>query len=99
MAHFSENVIITTSMLGELKVWVKEGDEVKCHQESTERLKSQFNPQNAKLELYFVDINEIANTKIICIGTSDGRVLFFFGQDLVFKQVQLTEQYVIYLSY
>jgi hypothetical protein len=77
MAHLLEKVIITTSMLGELKLWMKEGDEIKCHQEYTERLRSQFNPQNAKLELYFVEITEILTKKFICIGTSDGRVLFF----------------------
>jgi hypothetical protein len=35
--------------------------------------------------------------KVIAIGTSDGRLLFFFGQDLTFKQVQLTEQYVNFI--
>jgi hypothetical protein len=57
-------------------------------------LRSSFNPQNAKLELYFVDISEVAGTKVISAGTSDGRLLFFFGQDLAFKQLQLSEQYV-----
>jgi hypothetical protein len=32
--------------------------------------------------------------KIIAVGTSDGRLLFFFGNDLTFKQVALSEQYV-----
>ena len=41
-----------------------------------------------------MDINEVAGTKVIAAGTNDGRLLFFFGQDLAFKQVQLPEQYV-----
>ena len=57
MAHFDQNVIITTTMNGEIKVWVVEGDQLKCHTEVSEKMRTDFNPQNAKLELYFLDIS------------------------------------------
>jgi hypothetical protein len=94
IAHFKENIIISSSKEGELKVWLQEGDHLQCHQDSTQRLKSFFNPTNAKLELYFLDISDVAGTKILAVGTSDGRLLFWIGNDLDFKQVQLGEQYV-----
>ena len=94
VAHFSEGVIISSSMAGELKVWVPEGETLVNHIESTQRLKSNYNPQNAKVELYFVDVTEMKGTKIIAVGTSDGRLLFFFGENLDFRQVLLGEQYV-----
>ncbi len=72
---------------------------MKCHLETTERLRSQFNPVNAKLELYFVDISDVGGNRVICVGTSDGRVLFFIGQDLNYVPVQLPENYVTSASY
>jgi len=41
-----------------------------------------------------VDISEVMGVKVIAVGTSDGRLLLFIGNDLDFKQVQLPEQYV-----
>lgn len=49
ISHFSDQVLISTSFAGELKVWTVEGDAIKVHQESIQRLQSNFNPQNAKL--------------------------------------------------
>jgi len=94
MAHFSPEVVLSTSMAGELKVWAITGDTIQVHNESTEKLKSCFNPQNAKLELYFIDISDVQGTKIIAVGTSDGRLLFFIGNNLDYKHVLLGENYV-----
>jgi hypothetical protein len=82
-------------MTGELKVWQVTGDNIVVHNESTDKLKSCFNPQNAKVELYFIDISDVSGTKIISVGTSDGRLLFFIGNNLDYKHVLLGEQYVI----
>jgi hypothetical protein len=94
VARLQENVFLSSSMNGELKVWFEEGGALKIHQEATDRLKSAYNPQNAKLEVYFVDVSEIQGTKIVAAGTSDGRLLFFLGGSLEFKQVAFGEQYV-----
>lgn len=94
LGHLKANVLLSTSMNKELKVWMQEGEQLACHQQSTEMLRANFNPQNAKIELYFLDISDIAGTKIVAVGTSDGRLLFWIGEDMQFKQVQLGEQYV-----
>jgi hypothetical protein len=96
MAHFNDNVLLTTSVAGELKVWLKDGETYATHAESTERLRASFNPQNLKLELLFLDISEVSGTKIIAVGTNDGRLLFFIGNELSFNQVVFKEEaYVI----
>ena len=94
IAQFDANVFFSTSINGELKVWLLQDDQLVCHQETINRLRASFNPQNAKIELYFVDISEINGMKVIAVGTSDGRLLFFFGNDLSFRQVTLSEQHV-----
>lgn len=93
LAHLQENVLLSSSMDGELKVWLQEAETLVCHMESTQRLKSNFNPTNAKLELYFVEVQEVQGVKITAVGTSDGRLLFWLGNELEFRQVQLGEQY------
>ena len=92
MAHFNETVLLTTSIAGELKVWIREGETYVTHPESTERLRCSFNPANLKLELLFLDISEVNGTRIIAAGTNDGRLLFFIGNELSFNQVQFKEE-------
>ena len=89
-----DNILITCSVAGELKVWNIEGEGMAHNQQGTDQLKSQFNPQNAKIELLFLDLSEVQGTKIMSVGTSDGRLLFFFGSNLEYRQVQFGEQYV-----
>lgn len=94
MAHFMDNIVITSSIAGELKVWNVEGETMTHNQQGTDQLKSLFNPQNAQLELLFLDVSDVQGTKILSVGTSDGRLLFFFGNNLEFRQAIFGEQYV-----
>lgn len=87
MLHFNETVVLTTSLAGELKVWVRDGETLVQQAEYTEKLRLCFNPQNLKVELLFLDISEVSGTKCITVGTNDGRLLFFVGNDLAFNQV------------
>lgn len=32
LAHFKDNILISSSKEGELKVWLQEGDQLQCHQ-------------------------------------------------------------------
>jgi hypothetical protein len=99
MAHFNPNVMLTCSIEGELKVWCKENDQYTIHVESTKQLMQKYNPSNAKFELEFIDISELNGTKLITLGTSDCRLLFFIGEGLDFKAVTLSEAYVICIFY
>ncbi|MCB0369854.1 MAG: hypothetical protein KDD45_10560 [Bdellovibrionales bacterium] len=49
LVHIAPNFLLSASLNGELKVWSVEGETLKHMIESTEKLHSQFNPQNAKL--------------------------------------------------
>jgi hypothetical protein len=49
IAHFNDTIMLSTSIDGELKVWIKEADNYAVHVDSTERLRTFFNPQNLKL--------------------------------------------------
>jgi hypothetical protein len=49
MLHFNDSVLLTTSMAGELKVWVRDGETFVQQAEYTEKLRLCFNPQNLKL--------------------------------------------------
>lgn len=49
LTHLQDNVLLSSALDGELKLWLLEGDTLNCHMESTLRLKSNFNPSNAKL--------------------------------------------------
>jgi hypothetical protein len=42
---------------------------------------------NQKIELLFLDISDVNGTKCITVGTNDGRLLFFVGNDLAYSQV------------
>lgn len=75
-----------------MKAWIKEGDTYVTHADSTEQLRCKFNPANLKLELLFLDISEVNGTRIIAVGTNDGRLLFFIGNELAFNQVQFKEE-------
>lgn len=99
IVHFNDTIMLSTSMDGELKVWMKEGDNYCIHQESSERLKKSFNPNNVKLELEFVEITEISGMKIIAVGTSDCRLLFFLGNELNLVPVSFGESYVTNILY
>jgi hypothetical protein len=97
MLHFNDTVMLTTSMAGELKVWMRDGETYVQQAEYTEKLRNCFNPQNLKLELLFLDISEVSGTKCISVGTNDGRLLLFVGNDLTFSQVLFKgDAYVIY---
>jgi hypothetical protein len=78
---------------------MKEGDNYVVHVDSTDRLRKLFNPQNLKIELEFIDITEINGIKLIAVGTSDCRLLFFIGNDLNYVPITFTETYVTYRLY
>jgi hypothetical protein len=48
--------------------------------------------------LLFLDISEVSGTKIITVGTNDGRLLFFIGNDLNFNQVLFKGDAYVILS-
>lgn len=87
MVHFNDSILLTTSVAGELKVWQQTGDTFLQQAEYTEKFRLSFNPHGLKLELLFLDITEISGTKIIAAGTSDGRLLFFIGAELSYREV------------
>ena len=76
-------------MNGELKVWTVTPDSLQAQTAEADKLKSLFNPQNAKIELYFIDISIVNGTKITSIGTSDGRLIFFIGDTMEYTFVAL----------
>jgi hypothetical protein len=49
MVNFNDNVLLTTSIAGELKVWLRDGETFVQQPEYTEKLRLSFNPQNLKL--------------------------------------------------
>jgi hypothetical protein len=87
MVHFNDTIMLTSSTAGELKVWQQTGETFIQQAEYTEKFRLYFNPHNLKLELLFLDITEISGTKLITAGTSDGRLLFFIGAELNYKEV------------
>ena len=89
---------MSSSLDGTIKFWKKEGALFVLDKEATENMNGCFNPNgiNPDLKIMFMNFKNFGEDSILAAGTSDNRLLFWFGQNMNFKQVVFDEKYVIY---
>jgi hypothetical protein len=90
-------VVFSTSLDGNFKVWAynPQDSTLTLDKGSSDKFLAFYSNQKPLPELIFLDIAEFNKTKIVSTGTNDGRLLFWIGVEMSFKQASFGNKYVI----
>lgn len=88
------NYILSASQDGSIKAWDLSDASLAFNQGITDAFTGMFNPQKLKIEVLFLNVEDVGGSPVLVAGTSDGRLLFWIGPEMNFQHVSLDPTYV-----
>lgn len=82
-----EKFILSSSQDGTIKVWKIEGVNLIFNKPMSDAFIGFYNTVGAKLEILFMNREDIGGSQVLIAGTNDNRLLFWVGAEMSYQQI------------
>ena len=89
VVHFSNDIVLSSSKDGTIRVWKIQGTTATLDQNSSDSLFKYYHT-GKQVQILFLDLSIVSGMKVLSAGTNDGRLLFFLGDDMKYYPLQLS---------
>ena len=87
--HFSNDIVLSSSKDGTIKVWKIEGANAIMDKASNDHLLKTYST-GKNIQILFLDLSVVNGMKVLSAGTNDNRILFFLGDQMQYTPLVLT---------